>query len=891
MTIRPGTILGPYEIVAPIGAGGMGEVWKGRDTRLDREVAIKVLPPGFADNEQFRARFDREAKTISSLNHPNICTLFDVGHEEGVHFLVMELIDGESLADRLAKGPLPLDQLIRYGAQVAEALDRAHKQGVVHRDLKPGNVMITKAGAKLLDFGLARSAAEAPVRGLTEMPTQAKPLTQEGTILGTFQYMAPEQLEGLDADARTDIFALGALLYEMATGQRAFKGESRTSLIAAIVSAHPPPISTVAPLTPPVLEHVIRKCLEKDPEDRWQSAHDVASELRWISEAGSQVGVPAQVTSRRKSLARAGWLVAAVLALTTAAALWWASTLATPPLRETRPIRSAILPPYDTTFSTTGRDVGSIAVSPDGTRIVFAAGDSKSRTMLYVRPLESAAAQPLAGTEGGGYPFWSPDGTQIAFFASGKLLKIAASGGAAFTICEASDGRGGSWSSLGVIAFAPATQTGLSRVAAAGGQPAPLTEIDPSTKETTHRYPWFLPDGKSFVYFAGSHNLSAKDEVHGVYLSSLDHPKTRRRLASSRSNAQVSQDTLLFLRDQFLMAQRLDPNALELRGDPFPVAESVQFDANFFAGPFSVSQNGILAYRVGVASRRALLVVDERGEVLKELGPPAQYERANVSPDGRRVAVTLVDEGSGNEDIWVFDVERGTKTRISFGETPDRNPIWSPDGTRIAWQSGASGNGDIYVRSASGSGAEEVLHTSPALDDPEDWSPDGRFIAFNKIESNKTDIWILDVETGKAEALITGEFEEGWPHFSPDGRWLAYLSNEAGTWQAYVVRFPNVKDGRWQIPGGAEWILGWGSDGSTLYVIDGEYDVVRVTVSLGENFEAGETRKLFRTESNQTWDRFGDGKRFVIGRSPEKLADNPITLVVDWLPEETRNDK
>jgi serine/threonine protein kinase len=887
MTIGPGTRLGPYEIIAPIGAGGMGEVWKGRDTRLDRDVAIKILPPGFADNDQFRARFDREAKTISSLNHPNICTLFDVGHEEKIHFLVMELIDGESLADRLTKGPLPLDQVIRYGAQVAEALDRAHKQGVVHRDLKPGNVMLTKTGAKLLDFGLARSAAEAPVQGLTEMPTQARPLTAEGTILGTFQYMAPEQLEGLEADSRTDIFALGALLYEMATGQRAFKGDSKTSLIAAIVSAHPPPISTVTPLSPPALEHVIRKCLEKDPEDRWQSAHDIASELRWISEAGSQIGVPVQVTSRRKSMARLGWVAASIFCLTTIAALWWIGTLAAPPLRETQPIRSNVLPPDGMSFSTSGQNIGSLAVSPDGTRIVFGAGDSKGRTTLHVRPVGSLVAQPLAGTEGGTYPFWSPDGKQIGFFASNKLLKIDVGGGAAFTICEAPDGRGGTWNTDGVIVFAAATQTGLSRVAAAGGQPVSLTEIDPATQETTHRYPYFLPDGNHFVYFAGSHNLGIKDAVHGVYMSSLDDPKSRRRMVTARTNAQYAQGTLLFLRDQFLMAQRVDPGTLDLVGDPFPVGESIQYDANYFAGVFSVSQNGILAYRTGVSALRSLVHVDENGELIKEIDSEAAYDRIRVSPDGRRVAVTLLDTTSGNEDIWVFDMERGTRTRLTFGEGPERSPVWSPDGTRVAYQSGATGNGDIYVRSASGSGEEELLYTSPASDTAEDWSRDGKYLAFNKVESNKTDLWILNVESGEAEPLITGDFEEGWGYFSPDGKWLAYLSNESGPWQAYAVRFPNVKDGRWQISTrAAEWIVGWRDDGRELYYLDDNYDVVAVEVTSGEGFEVGPPRRLFRIESSSSWSLLGDGKSFVVGQSSMSGEEHPLTLVVDWLPED-----
>ncbi|MCM2317460.1 MAG: serine/threonine-protein kinase, partial [Thermoanaerobaculia bacterium] len=449
MTLTAGTRLGPYEIVSPLGAGGMGEVWRAKDTRLERDVAIKILPGDFATNVQLKARFEREAKTISQMNHPNVCTLFDVGHDEGIDYLVMELIEGESLADRLLKGPLPIELVLRHGTEIASALDAAHKQGIVHRDLKPGNVMLTKAGAKLLDFGLAKSgplmSATSSVSQLADGPTVHKPLTEQGTILGTFQYMAPEQLVGQEADPRTDIFAFGAVLYEMATGQRAFVGKNKTSLVAAIVSGTPPPVSQVAPLTPPALDHVIKKCLEKDPDDRWQSIHDVADQLRWISEAGSRAGEPAPLLAKRKTKLRVAWALHAATALVAVAAtLGVIYATKAPP----RVLRATLLPPDKLVFEPTN---GAMALSPDGKRLVFPARDSSGKTTLWVRSLDALTAQPLAGTDGGHSPFWSPDSRFIGFFSNGKLRKIDASGGPPQVLCDARNGRGGSWSRSGVI--------------------------------------------------------------------------------------------------------------------------------------------------------------------------------------------------------------------------------------------------------------------------------------------------------------------------------------------------------------------------------------------------------------------------------------------------------
>src|SRR5262245_11403851 len=477
MTHTAGTRLGPYELLSPLGAGGMGEVWRGKDTRLDRSVAVKILPAGFAGDEERRIRFEREAKTISSLSHPHICTLFDVGREGEAQFLVMELLEGESLADRLQKGPLPLEQVARFGAQVAEALDAAHKQGIVHRDLKPGNVVLTKSGAKLLDFGLARPGAG--IGGLsdsTEMPTQAKPLTNAGTLLGTFQYMAPEQLEGAEADARTDIFALGALLYEMATGRRAFQGSSRTSLIAAIVSSQPAPISTVTPMTPAALDHVVRRCLEKDPDDRWQSARDVAASLHWIGESGSQAGIAAPLAPRRKIREKLAWGVAALMSLV---AVVTAVAYVSRPAPSRRPFRATIEPPPG--HALIPFDQFGLSLSPDGKTLAFVCAAGDGRRQIWLRSLSEMAARPVPETDGGWYPFWSPDGQSLGFFADGKLKAIDLRGGSPRTLAEAPSGRGGSWGRNGTVLFAPNISSPILRVSSQGGKTEPVTTYDSKT--------------------------------------------------------------------------------------------------------------------------------------------------------------------------------------------------------------------------------------------------------------------------------------------------------------------------------------------------------------------------------------------------------------------------
>jgi Serine/threonine protein kinase len=501
MTVAAGSRLGPYEVLSPLGAGGMGEVWKARDTRLERTVAVKVLPAHLSSSSEVQQRFEREAKTISSLSHPHICALYDVGNQDGVEYLVMEYLEGETLADRLLKGPLPTEQTLRFGIEIADALDKAHRQGVVHRDLKPGNVMLTKSGVKLLDFGLAKVLLPSPGgkggarEGLTSLPTMASsPLTQEGTILGTFQYMAPEQLEGKEADVRSDIFAFGAVLYEMATGRKAFSGASQASLISAIMKEEPAPIATLQPMTPPALDRVVRTCLAKDPEDRFQTAHDAKLQLQWIAEVGSAAGVPAPVIARRKNRERLAWTGFAIAAL--AAALFAAGYLRRAP-RPQRGIR-ATLPFPEKQF------LGELALSPDGNRLAFTAGKVGMEPALWVRDLDGSSAQPVAGAENAYFPFWSPDSRSVGFFAGGKLKRVDASGGAVLTVCDAERGVGGTWNRDGTIVFAPAPTSALYRVAAGGGKPVPVSKLDASRHETAHRYPQFLPDGRHFLYMAGN---------------------------------------------------------------------------------------------------------------------------------------------------------------------------------------------------------------------------------------------------------------------------------------------------------------------------------------------------------------------------------------------------
>ena len=880
MTIAPGIRLGPYEIVAPLGAGGMGEVWRARDTRLERDVAIKILPGDFASNPQLKARFEREAKTISQLNHPNVCTLFDVGHHEETDFLVMELIDGESLADRLQKGPLPLDLVLRHGTEIASALDAAHRQGIVHRDLKPGNVMLTKSGAKLLDFGLAKSGplvtSSPSVSELADSPTEHKPLTEQGTILGTFQYMAPEQLEGTEADARTDIFAFGAVLYEMATGRRAFQGKNKTSLIAAIVSGTPPPISEVAPLSPPALEHVIRKCLAKDPDDRWQSAHDVASELRWLSEAGSLAGVAAPVTIRRKSRERLAWTLAIVM---TAIAL--ASSLALLTRRETprRLIESSIVVPATERVALNG----GLALSPDGKTAAVVFNDMRGNNTLWLRSLDAPAFRQLAGTDDASCPFWSPDSRKVGFFAAGRLKTTDIQSGAVTDVCDAAAGRGASWSSAGSILFTPGSTGPLLTVRASGGSPAPLTKL--RAGDTSHRWPSFLPDGKTFIFLA----LNESAASSAICQASLDRPEEISVVVpASSSAAYVPPGFLLYARDNLVLAQRYDSKKASTIGEPVTLTDRVAVTDRFFA-LFSAANDGTLLLLRGAGFVFSQLVwVDRSGKPEGTVTDPGLYFSPSLSRDERRLAVDLSNTTDGQGDIWIHDLARNVSTRLTYEETNESAPQWSPDDKRIIYYAAAQGMGNIFEIQSGGTGQSQLLVDDELEKRPTDVSLDGRWIVFNSAggaSGTGADIGVWSVSEKKATQWLATPFNEQCAQLSPDGKWIAYQSDESGRSEIYVRAFPD-SDQKWMISNGGGIMPAWRGDGREIYYVSLDREMMAVEVTPGASFETASPVVLFdapvRIHPTIQYDVSRDGQRFLLNRLVESSAVEPLTMLQNW---------
>jgi Tol biopolymer transport system component len=880
MSPQAGSSLGPYELIAPIGAGGMGEVWRGRDTRLDRSVAVKILPASVAQDEQFRIRFEREAKVISSLNHPHICTLFDVGHEDDSHFLVMELLEGESLADRLQKGPLPLDQVVKVGAQVADALEGAHRQGIVHRDLKPGNVMLTKTGAKLLDFGLARTGAGgAGLSGSTELPTEARPLTSAGTVLGTFQYMAPEQLEGAEADARTDIFALGALLYEMATGRRAFEGQSRTSLIAAILSTQPPPISSVQPVMPPALDHVVRKCLEKDPDDRWQSAQDVASELRWIAEAGSQAGVPATVTIRRRSRERLAWGLAAVFALAAAGGLTWSSRLRGTLREAQRPLRAELVPPSDIRMADVSQ--GAIALSPDGQRVVFVAA-GEPNTGLAVRDLGTGETKRLPGTEDATFPFWSPDSRWLGFFADGHLKKMEAAGGPVQVLCDAHAGRGGTWSPDGTIVFAPDIYGPLARVSSGGGTPSAVTST--SEPSTTHRNPWFLPDGRHFLFTA--RDVTAP--VGGVAVSSLDGGDPK-RLVERGSNPQYADGFLFTVVGGNLLAQRFDASRQVLEGQPVPLADAIDYFNPRDLASFSVSPAGLLAYRQLHLRRTQPVWLDRNGKELSRVGEPSYYAGLNLLGRGRVLAAVRCNSGRSDADIWALDLERSQMTRSTFLSAPaGLFGALSPDGTQLAVSTawiGGRGGATLWVQPTSGNGSPEPLQKEGTFTVSQ-WSADGATLigGTQEAETGWDVAYVKLDDPSRAIRFTSSRFDELNPALSADDRWIAYQSNETGRDEIFLSDFPKGAR-KWQVSRSGGENVTWRSDGRELY-FHGPDGAMAVTITEGSGaVEIGVPAQLPFSPQTYGLDPgvlSPDGKRFLVQRYDSEPAVEPIRLIRSW---------
>ncbi|MFI5371823.1 MAG: protein kinase [Candidatus Eisenbacteria bacterium] len=874
MTLAAGVRLGPYEILGALGAGGMGEVYKARDTRLDRMVAIKVLPSHLSSDPALRSRFEREARAISSLQHPNICTLYDVGHQDGVDFLVMEHLEGETLSERLQKGPLPTDQTLRAGIEIAEALDKAHKSGIVHRDLKPGNIMLTRGGVKLLDFGLAKTAAGPAVPAVADSlsvmataPGRSQPLTQEGTLLGTFQYMAPEQLEGAEADARTDLFAFGAVLYEMATGRPAFAGKSRASLISAIMSSDPPAISTVQPLTPPAFERLVRALLAKDPNERVQTAHDARLQLQWIAEGGSQLGVPAPLAARRRNRERLAWTVAAV-ALAPALGLGLTQLLRhrEPP----RVVRFTVATPEG------AMQLGSPRVSPDGRIIATDGIDSTGTHMLWLRRLNALDMRAVPGTEGIWRPFWSPDSRYVGFIADGKLKKIAVDGGPPQVLADVPSDGDGSWGVNGDIVWDGGASDPIRRVPSGGGTPEAVVNSDSGVVG----WPEFLPDGRHFLYL----RMIARPEIWVADVRT----KERHRLGPGGSRMEYSPaGYVLFERDRSLLAQRFDARALKLIGDPFPVAEGVGTGPNGLAH-FSVSDEGTLVYTSGSGNRCRLVWVDRSGHPVGSAGDADAYRNPAVSPDGQRIAAAVTDERSNNLDVWVLDLQRGTRTRLTFDPALDNFPQWSPDGATILFGSNrAGGRTTMFSKHANGLGAEEHLSTGSGDELPMDWTRDGKYLVYSHTDSvTQLDVWARPlVGDGKPFPVVATAASEELPRVSPDGRWVVYQSNESGRYEIYVQSFPTAS-GKWQISNAGGTEPEWSADGRELFYLSADGRVTSVAVQSGAQFGAGTPQPLFPIRVPDTgWYHFRpapDGKRFLVVTIDDQRSRAPETVVLHW---------
>src|SRR3954469_5993901 len=791
MAFNPGTKLGPYEVVSALGAGGMGEVYRALDTRLERTVAIKVLSPQVVSSTNLKERFEREARAISALNHPNICHLYDVGSQDGTEYLVMEYLEGETLAARLGRGPMQPQELLRVGAQVSDALDKAHQQGIIHRDLKPGNIMLTQSGAKVLDFGLAKQIqpASASAAAMTAM-TSSKPLTAEGTVVGTFQYMSPEQIEGQEADPRSDIFALGCVLYEMATAKRPFAGKTQASVIASILASEPPPLSTVAPLTPPSLERLVRSCMAKEKTERVQSAHDVKLQLDWIAEAGSQAGVPAPVVARRRFSQRLAWSVAAIAALL---AVTFAVGFI---LRAPQPgiaVRSSLLAPKGQRFDPFG-----FTLSPDGKKLAFVAADPNTgKEKLWVRPLNANTAQELPGTADAYYPFWSPDSTSIAFYSQTKLKKIDASGGPVLALADAPDGRGGAWSSQGGIVFSRNfTGEGLYQVPEAGGPVTEATHFDKQALQDSHRFPVFLPDGRHFIFYISSiltpSGSKEGDKVAGLYVGDLKTNKYT-YLLHADSNAEYANGYLIYLQQRNLMAQPVDPSSARLSGSPVPLAQQVQYSADRWHGSFSISTQGALVYMAGDEAARQLQWFNRDGKPLETVGPPGFVGHPALSPDGKRLAVSGIPANTGNRDIWIYDLVRGGASRLTFNDAADNIPLWTRDGARVAYTNERTSYGDIYIQFSSGLGGEELVppSTSDSYKTASDWTPDGKSLLYMKQGASAPKLWVHDFAPGKDDyPLLKTNSNEAEAKFSPDGHWLAYISEETTRSEVYVVPYP-----------------------------------------------------------------------------------------------------
>lgn len=873
MSLDPGIRLGPYEIVSLLGAGGMGEVYRAKDTRLGRDVAIKILPKELSADPARKQRFDREAKTISSLNHPNICVLHDVGTQDGVEFLVMECVEGETLAKRLEKGPLPLEQVLKLGAQVADGLDKAHRAGIVHRDLKPGNIMLTAGGAKLLDFGLAKPAAQL-VSGMTltaAVPT--RPVTQEGTIIGTFQYMSPEQVEGKDIDGRSDIFSLGTVLYEMLTGRKAFEGKSQLSVANAILEKEPQPISSVTPMTPQALDRTVQKCLAKAADERWQSASDLATQLTWIAE-GSSLTAAAKSVERRSVWDRLGWLVSLALMLLAAGGFaWWA--------KSKEPKRAMY---YASPFRLGAND---LAVSPDGeVAAVVAYWEQGNKYVVWTYRIGEANASVVEGTDGAMHPFWSPDGKWIAFFAQGKLKKVDLSGKSVHVICDAPNGRGGAWNKDGVILFTPDVFLGIYRVSAEGGTPTEETKLDESRTESSHRWPVFLPDGKHYIYLSA--NFSGQSDKNALFLGELGSKERRLLVAASSNAAYAEPGYLLYMRDNVLVAQVFDLKSGSLTGEPHQLLREVFYMPVLDLALFDVGANGTLVAQTGSALGVSRLTwFDREGKTLGILGPAGTYANPNLSPDGKRVAYDQRSPDGRAIGVWVQDVKSDTALRLTLHPSLNQAPVWSPDGKKIVFTSNRKVINRMFKKNSDGSGSEDEIADIKAgrMVNAWDWSRDGKYL----LVRNEAELWSYSLAEGKSWIYIKGPSVVKNAQFSPDGKYVAYATNETGDWEIYVSPFPEASS-KWQVSRGGGEEPRWRGDEKELFYVSPDGKLMVTNVKLGTSFESMMPVPLFQTRRRQkissqdifTYAISEDGNKFLFNTLMDQREAPPLSIIKNW---------